>query len=194
MSGRLLFVNACVCRETSRTLRLARRVLECFPDMVREELVLEEMHLSPLSSDDIRKRTELCARCTFDDPIFDLAKKFSEADIIVVATPYWEDSFNSYTKIFMEYAAAVGIAFRYSETGMPVGMCKARALYYVTTRGGPIRDEDDLGFRTYETLCGTYGIGRCIPISASGLDIVNNDAEGIMRKALESVPSAVIIR
>lgn len=191
MSGKLLFVNACVCRETSRTLRLARKLLENFPDHEIEELVLEEMSLRPLGSEDIRRRNELCARGDFEDPIFDLAKKFSSADAIVIATPYWEDSFNSYIKMFMEYAAAVGITFRYSETGLPVGMCRAEALYYVTTRGGPITDEEDLGFRTYQTICRTYGIGKCVPISASGLDIVTNDAEGIMEKALRTVSSLI---
>ena len=187
MTAKLLFVNACVHRDRSRTLRLARRVADRFPDYNLEELVLEGMDLKPLDSGFLDKRDALIASGDYDDPIFDIAKKFASADIIIVATPYWEDCFSSYVKIFMEHAAALGITFRYSPEGMPVGLCRAKCLYYVTTRGGPITDEDDLGYAVYRSLCRTYGIGDCRIISASGLDIVGNDAEAIMEKALDSV-------
>ena len=187
MAEKLLFINACVRRERSRTLRLARKVAEQFPDHIIEELVLEEMNLKPLDSEFLDKRDALIASGDFDDPIFNLAKKFADADRIIVATPYWEDCFSSYVKIFMEHAAALGITFRYSPEGMPVGLCRAECLYYVTTRGGPIPDEADLGYSVYRTLCRTYGIKECRIVSASGLDIVGNDAEAIMERALDSV-------
>ncbi len=187
MAEKLLFINACVRRERSRTLRLARKVAERFPDHVMEELVLEEMALKPLDSGFLDRRDALIASGDFDDPIFDLAKKFAGADIIIVATPYWEDCFSSYVKIFMEHAAALGITFRYSPEGMPVGLCKAECLYYVTTRGGPIPDEADLGFAVYRSLCRTYGRKECSIVSASGLHIVGHDAEAILKRALDSV-------
>ena len=187
MSEKLLLVNACVRKDRSRTLRLARAVVDQYPDHEVEELVLEEMGLRPLDSAFLDKRDALISAGDYDDPVFDLAKKFAEADIIVVATPYWEDCFSSYVKIFMEHAAALGITFRYSPEGMPVGLCRAKCLYYVTTRGGPIPDEADLGYSVYRTLCRTYGINECRIVSASGLDIVGNDAEAIMGRALASV-------
>ena len=187
MAEKLLFVNACVRRENSRTLRLARAVIGRFPDHDVEELVLEDMGLKPLDSSYLNKRDALVASVDYDDPLFDLAKKFASADIIVVASPYWEDCFSSYVKIFMEHAAALGITFRYSPEGIPLGLCRAKCLYYVTTRGGPIPDEADLGFAVYRSLCKTYGIAECRIVSASGLDIVGNDAEAIMGKAMDSV-------
>lgn len=186
MAEKLLFINACVRRDRSRTLRLARAVVDQYPDHEVEELVLEEMGLRPLDSAFLDKRDALISAGDYDDPIFDLAKKFAGADIIVVATPYWEDCFSSYVKIFMEHAAALGIVFRYSQEGMPIGLCKAKRLYYVTTRGGPIPDEGDLGYAVYRSICRTYGINECRIISASGLDIVGNDAEAIMDRALAS--------
>ena len=187
MKDRLLFVNACVRRENSRTLRLARAVIGRFPDHDVEELILEDMCLRPLDSGFLDRRDALIASGDYGDPVFVLARKFASADVIVVATPYWEDCFNSHVKIFMEHAAALGITFRYSPEGMPVGLCKARCLYYVTTRGGPIPDDADLGYAVYRSLCRTYGIGACRIVSASGLDIVTNDAEAIMGRALDSV-------
>ncbi len=187
MTEKLLLVNACVRRDRSRTLRLARAVVDQYPDHEVEEFVLEEMGLRPLDSAFLDKRDALISAGDYDDPIFDLAKKFAGADIIVVATPYWEDCFSSYVKIFMEHAAALGIVFRYSQEGMPIGLCKAKRLYYVTTRGGPIPDEGDLGYAVYRSICRTYGIKECRIVSASGLDIVGNDAEAIMDRALASV-------
>ena len=189
--GKLLLVNACINRGTSRTLRLARRVAAAYPDYDTEELVLEDMNLRPADSDFVNRRTELAESGSFDDPIFDTAKKFASADVIIIATPYWEDCFNSMTKIFMEHSAVVGLTFRYDETGRPVGMCQASVLYYVTTRGGYVSDEEDLGYAVYRRLSSTYGIPSCKIISAEGLDIFGNDAEKIMAEAFTKADSIV---
>ena len=45
MPGKLLLVNACVRRERSRTLRLARALIKRYPDYTVDEMVLEDMHL-----------------------------------------------------------------------------------------------------------------------------------------------------
>lgn len=186
---RLLLVNACIHRDRSRTLRLAREVVAHYSDHEVEEIILEDLGLRPLDTETVERRNALAAAGRFDDPVFDMARKLAEADIIVIATPFWEDCFNSMTKIFMEYSGAVGVAFRYSENGMPIGLCKARRLYYVTTRGGPIPDEADLGFSIYRQVAGTYGIKDCRIISASGLDIYGNDPERIMSEAIASLDS-----
>ena len=184
MPGRLLFVNACVRRDRSRTLRLAHALIDRYPGYEVDELVLEEMRLQPLDSGFLDRRDALTQAGDFDDPVFSIARRFADADVIVVATPYWENCFDSHLKIFMEHAAAVGVVFRYSPEGMPIGMCRARVLYYVTTRGGPVTDGDDLGLKIYESLCPIYGIGKCIPISASGLDLVGNDPDAMMDYAV----------
>ena len=183
VKGRILLVNACINRGESRTLRLARRVVSGYPDHDVEELVREEMGLRPADSDFINRRTRLVESGRFDDPIFDIAKKFASADVIVIASPYWEDCFNSLTKVFMELAAVIGITFRYDERGRPVGMCQASVLYYVTTRGGYVSDEADLGFAVFRKLCATYGIPECRIVSAEGLDVFGNDVRKIMEQA-----------
>lgn len=189
--GRILLVNACINRGESRTLRLARRVVSGYPDHDVEELVLEEMGLRPTDSDFINRRTRLVESGRFDDPIFDIAKKFASADVIVIASPYWEDCFNSLTKVFMELAAVIGITFRYDENGRPVGMCQASVLYYVTTRGGYVSDEEDLGFAVFRKLCATYGIPECRIVSAEGLDVFGNDARRIMEQAFANADEIV---
>ena len=187
MPGKLLFVNACVRRDRSRTQRLARALIDGYPDYDVDEMVLEDMRLPPLDSDFLDRRDALIESGDLNDPMFDIAHRFADADVIIVATPYWENCFASHLKIFMEHAAAIGIAFRYAPDGMPVGMCRARVLYYVTTRGGPIPDEADLGYSIYRSLCGIYGIKECRIVSASGLDIVTNDAGKIMEDAISRI-------
>lgn len=184
---KLLFVNACVNRSISRTERLAHAVLSFYGDYDIETLVLEKMGLAPLGSEEIRRRSELVNRKEYDDPMFDLAKKFASADIVIFATPYWESMFDALLHIFIERIGVVGMTFRYSEEGVPIGLCKADTLYYVTTRGGQIDDEEDLGFCICRSLCRMYGIRNCIPISASALDIRENDPERILRESISTV-------
>lgn len=184
---KLLFVNACVNRDTSRTQRLAQAVTSFYSDYDAETLVLEEMNLTPLGSEEVGHRNDLVRRRDYSDSMFDLAKKFASADTVILASPYWENMFNSLLHIFLEHIAVVGITFRYSEEGVPIGLCKAKTLYYVTTRGGPIGDDSDLGFRICGSLCRMYGIKNCIPISASALDIRGNDSERILKESISAI-------
>ena len=188
---KLLIVNACVNREHSRTHRLAHAVSSFYKDYEVEELILEDMHLEPMNSEILAKRDAFLRSGSFEDPLFDLAHKFVSADIIIVASPYWETMFNSMLHIFIEHVAVVGLTFRYSPEGIPIGLCKAEKFYYVTTRGGPIPDEADLGYQIYSGLAHMYGIKECMPVSAQALDIVGNDPDAIMNAVISQLPTIV---
>lgn len=188
---KLLLVNSCVNRDHSRTDRLAHAVTAFFENYEIEELLLEDMNLRPMDSETLKNREHLLKAGFMDDPMFDLAHKFSSADMIVVASPYWENMFNSMLHIFIEHVAVVGLTFRYSENGVPVGLCRADRLFYVTTRGGPISDNEDLGYKIYSSLAQLYGIGQCIPVSAQALDIVGNDPDKIMTSVISHLPDII---
>ncbi len=191
MTGRrILFVNACVNCGTSRTMRLAGELLSRFRDDDVEELHMEAMGLGPLSSETVVRRARLASEGRFDDPVFDLPRMLASADIVVLATPFWESSYSSYAKLFLEHSAAIGVTFRYAEDGSAVGMCRARALYYVTTRGGPVGDYDDLGYRNVRDLARTYGIKECIAVSACGLDMPGADVDSLLADAASRIPEA----
>lgn len=70
---KLLFVNACVNRATSRTLKLARGVIEAMqtkePFEVTE-IVLEEEKLAPLTTESLNARQALEQKGKFDDGVF----------------------------------------------------------------------------------------------------------------------------
>ena len=187
--GTILYVDACVNRTTSRTERLARALLERLAaggDQV-EELVLEELAIEPLDSASLNERTRLVEAGAFDGPVFDLARQFAQVDEVVFAAPYWDFSFPSKLKVYLEHLCAQGVTFTYSELGIPTGLCRAQRFHYVTTAGGYI-GEYDFGYEQVRAICELYfGIPAGTRVAAEGLDIVGNDVEAIMAAALSEM-------
>ena len=133
---RILFVNACI-RPDSRTLLLAQEVLRQLDGEIEEVRVSEE-NLLPLNRELLEKRNELLAARDFSAPMFAYARQFASADEIVIAAPYWDLSFPSVLRIYLEHITITGITFQYSPEGIPEGLCRAERMIYVTTAGGPI--------------------------------------------------------
>ena len=174
----ILFVNACV-RKKSRTLRLARKLLDSLKGEIKE-VRLEDVDFPVLNEEFILHRDELKNSGKYDDPMFYLAVDFAKADIIVIAAPYYDLSFPAMLKQYFEQINVVGLTFAYSDAGIPQGLCKAKSLYYVTTAGGYILSEE-LGFGYVKALANTfYGIADVRQIKAEGLDIIGADVEGIL--------------
>lgn len=180
----ILFINVCV-REESRTLGLAKALLERLPGDVTE-LKLEEELLLPLNGERLALRDRLLAAGEKENALFRFGRQFAAADAIVMAAPYWDLSFPSLLKLYVENISAVGITFDYTPEGIPFGLCRAKELYYVTTAGGPFRE--DFGFRYIEGLCRQYyGIPICHLIKAEGLDILGNNPAAILRNAAKEI-------
>ena len=184
---RLLFVNGCVDRERSRTKRLAEELISRIEADEIDEMVLEEAKLAPLDTARLKKREELALAGRLDDPEFSAARRYASADILVVATPFWEFGFNSMTKIFLENVSQIGISFMYTEEGVPQGLTSIRRAYYVTTRGGFTDDDHDLGFMMFEEVTAMHGIKDVRILSANALDIVGNDPEAIINDAISRI-------
>ncbi len=177
----ILYVNTCV-RKDSRTKRLAEKLLKKLNGTV-EEVKLPDIRFPTVDQSFLRHRDELIASGNFDDPMFDHARQFAAAEVVVVAAPYYDLSFPASLKQYLEQVNVVGITFRYSDAGMPIPLCKAKKLYYVTTAGGNYVPEE-YGFGYVKALAeGFYGIRDVELIRAVGLDIVGADVEGIMKEA-----------
>ncbi len=65
-----------------------------------------------------RKNICLIASRQFDDPYFRYARQFAGADEIVIAAPYWDLSFPSVLKVYLEHICITGITFQYTPEGM----------------------------------------------------------------------------
>ena len=185
----LLFINACVRGQDSRTLALAEFLLERIRDENSGDMAfrIEEIRLStenmlPLNYERLQRREELLAAGQLSDTMFDYANAVAQADMLVIAAPYWDMSFPASLKIFFELASVVGITFDYAPDGTPVGLCAAHDMYYVTTSGGYI-GECNFGFEYANALFGLYGVQNVHFVSAQGLDLEGADVEAIMMEA-----------
>ena len=181
MMKQILFINACP-REGSRTLELARHLLDKLEGTV-EELALFEENLLPLNGKTLTLRDKMIAQGNFDHPIFKYARQFANADTVVIAAPFWDLSFPSALKIWLEYVMALGVTFHYSENGMPQGLCKAKELFYVSTAGGPVLPSH-MGFDYVNTLAKNYfSIDHTALFSAENLDVIGADTQAILARA-----------
>jgi FMN-dependent NADH-azoreductase len=188
---KLLFVNACVNGNTSRTYRIGKELIALLKkndDYEVSELVLEDEKIQALTSATLNRRFELSVGKDFSNEIFRYSKQLKEADCIVIAAPYWDLGFPAMLKIYIEAVSIPGIVYRYGESG-PTGLCKAEKIYYVTTRGGHIGDEQDLGYATIVELAKLYGVKDVKCISMNGLDIPVDDIESVIKKVIENLPN-----
>ena len=185
MERPILFINACV-RKESRTRRLAEKLLLKL-DKPYEEVRLDRLNFPPVTEEYLRLRDRLITEIDFTDPMFDLARQFAEAETIVIAAPYWDLSFPASLKQYLELVNVVGISFRYTEEGIPVGLCRADRLFYVTTAGGGFMPEE-FGFGYVKALAQNYyGIRDVRLIKAAGLDLFGADVEGSLKEAEDEI-------
>ncbi len=190
MDRPVLYVNACV-RKDSRTGRLAEKVL-ALVGQPYEEVRLEDLSFPAVDEEFLKTRDRLLAEGKVQHPMFDLARQFARAEIIVMAAPYWDLSFPAALKQYLEQVNVVGITFRYSEEGQPVPLCRAKRLIYVTTAGGCYVPEE-FGFGYVRALAQSfYGIREARQVRALGLDIAGADAEAILSSVEAQLPSLLI--
>lgn len=178
---KILFVNACMRGEKSRTLKLCKSYLETLkhlnPDAVFEEVDLDSLEIEAQNGEILAHRDELRHADKFDDEMFDLAKQLIAADHVVIGAPYWDLSFPAKLKVYLERCSVDKLTFAYDEHGVPHGNCKASSLTYITTAGGFIGDWN-FGFDYVKGLTSAlFGIPEFHFVSAEGLDIFGVDVD-----------------
>ena len=179
----ILYINAC-CRENSLTNELAQQLLGGLKGDIKT-VDLFYLNISPLNMQTLAKRDGLLKEGKTDDESFILAKEFASADTIVIAAPYWDLMFPSVLKVYLENITVCGITFRYSDKGIPRSLCKAEDLYYITTSGGYIGN-NNFGYEYIKAVATNFfEIKNIRFFSAEGLDIYGADVERIMREAKE---------
>ncbi|MGN1139437.1 MAG: NAD(P)H-dependent oxidoreductase [Ruminococcus sp.] len=181
--SKVLHINCCP-RKESRTKRLADALLQKLGDY--EELKLYDEKIIPLNEERLEHRTALIEKGNYNDESFKYANQFADADIIVISAPFWDLSFPSILKIYIENIYVTGIVSKYSDNGSPLGLCKGKKLYFVTTAGGPF--DERFGYEYIRALALEYfGIKDVALIKAEMLDIDGNDAEKILLDAIDII-------
>lgn len=178
----ILYINSCP-RAESRTNRMAMALLKQLGDY--KEVNLYQEKLLSLNEERLNQRTELIEKKDYNSSMFKYAREFAQADTIVISAPFWDLSFPSELKIYLENIYVIGIVSRYGENGIPVGLCKAKQLYFVTTAGGTLVTQ--FGFDYIKALAqDCFGIPDVKLIKAEMLDILGNDAEAILKEAISN--------
>ncbi len=181
MKGKLLWINACIRKQDSRTLKLSGGLTEALSKRYSvEEIDLTSSALQPITAERYRSRNER----RYEPRVLEYAEKFAAADRVVIAAPFWDMSFPSVLKVFFENISINGITFADTEDGRTRGLCAASKMLLITTRGMEIEDESPLDQASsyLRALCWLWGIDEYRVLSAIGMDVCE---EGAGQRRLE---------
>lgn len=181
----MLVIDCCLRGEDSATRGYYQAYLEAATPERVEMVELARLGLRPLDWETLALRDRLSAEGRFDHVLFHLARQFRDAEEILIAAPFWDLSFPSLLKVYLEQVSVAGLTFGYTQEGQCVGHCRARRLLYFSTCGGYV-GEEHLGFAYVKALGAMLGIPECVPYILEGLDIDPAQretvlAEGILR-------------
>ncbi len=69
-----------------------------------------------------------------------LIAEIQSADVIVIAAPMYNFSIPSTLKNYFDAITKVGVTFKYSEQGQPIGLIQNKKAHVVITRGGKYKE------------------------------------------------------
>lgn len=190
---KILFVNGCVRGAQSRTLEIASHFLTQLkkrrPDAEVSVADLDALALRPLTGQTLALRETQSRARNWDDPMFAEARRFAQADAIVIAAPFWEGTFPAALHTYIEHICVAGLTFRYGDHGEQIGLCRAARTIFITTKGGIFStagaQENDLADRFLRINLKMLGVPRFDQIAAEGMDIDGIDVPALMRRAKE---------
>lgn len=187
----LLFIDGCVSQRgpESRTRRLACAFLEEYekahPDACVTMTRVDKLGFQPMTPRDLDERDRRARAGDFSGFDFRSARSFQSADKIVVAAPFWDLSFPSALRVYIEHISVCGLCYHYERDGCH-GDCRASRLLYITT-GGDFEKPSSLGVLYWKQLAEMFGIPRFDYVFAGGLDVDPERAPEILRAAGEQV-------
>lgn len=168
---KLLYIDACIRDEQSRTKRIATPIIEALKQKYEvQTLVINDLDLSIVKKELITKRNN----GDIDPQVMSWAESVRDADRIVVAAPFWDMSFPAALKNFLELCSIFDVTFK-SDDKTCYGNCKAEKMLYITTRGMDIDTGDVLeqGSSYLKALSWLWGIGPLEVVSAQNMDYLS---------------------
>lgn len=170
---KLLYIDACIRDEESRTKRIATPIVEALKQRYDvQTLVINDLELSIVQKDLITKRMS----GDIDPQVMSWAESVRDADRIVIAAPFWDMSIPAALKNFLELCSIFDVTFK-SNDKTCYGNCKAEKMLYITTRGMDIDTGDvlDQGTSYLKALSWLWGIGPLQVVSAQNMDYISAD-------------------
>lgn len=168
---KLLYIDACIRDEQSRTKRIATPIVEALKQKYEvQTLVINDLDLSIVKKELITKRNN----GDIDPQVMSWAETVRDADRIVIAAPFWDMSIPAALKNFLELCSIFDVTFK-SDEKTCYGNCKAEKMLYITTRGMDIDTGDVLeqGSSYLKALSWLWGIGPLEVVSAQNMDYLS---------------------
>lgn len=179
----LLYIDACIRDDESRTKRIALPVIEALKEKYNvQALVLNDLELTVVQKDLIKKRNN----GDIDPTVMKWAESVRDADRIVIAAPFWDMSIPTALKSFIELCSIFDVTFK-SDEKTCYGNCKAEKMLFITTRGMDISTGDELEQATpyLKALSWLWGIGPLQVVAAQNMDYVTEaEIEEKIQKAV----------
>lgn len=170
---KLLYIDACIRDELSRTKKIALPIIEKLKESYEvEALTLNDLPLEIVKKDLITKRNNK----EIDEHVLNWAKKVASVDRLVIAAPFWDMSFPAALKNFIELVTIFGVTFDSNEKEC-YGLCKASKAMFITTRGMNIKTGEALEQATpyLKALLWLWGIYELKVVSAINMDYVDEN-------------------
>lgn len=189
---KILFLDACIREEGSRTKQLCdvylEELMKAHPDAQLETVVLRDGTVKTHTKEKLDVRDCYAREKDWSHPMFDLGKQYRDADYIVIGTPYWDLSFAAILKVYIENIMVADLTFGCNDQGF-YGLCKGKKLVYITTGGGVIEGQN-FGYDYMKAIAAMTGIDETECFLAQNLDIVGFDADAIMEEAKANIRAA----
>ena len=170
---KLLYIDACIRDEQSRTKRIATPIVEALKQKYEvQTLVINDLDLRIVKKELITKRNN----GDIDPQVMSWAESVRDADRIVIAAPFWDMSIPAALKNFLELCSIFDVTFK-SDDKTCYGNCKAEKMLYITTRGMDIDTGDVLeqGSSYLKALSWLWGIGPLEVVSAQNMDYLSEE-------------------
>ncbi len=195
--AKLLYIDACIRGEHSRTRALAEAYLDAYraahPQDRIETVDLSQTALKPLDCAALQARD--AAFGAWNERQFALARQLRGADRIVIAAPFWNGTFPAALHVYFEHVCVAGLTFNCVDDRYE-GLCRAQECVFLTTRGGVYETGTsqlrDVATPFLESLTTMLGVPRVRVIAAEGLDIAGNDAEKLLEAAKKKAAQAAL--
>ena len=180
---KIFYVDACL-RTGSNTKKIADAIIAKLAERYEIETVRLSENVFPIVNNDILNDR---ANGIVPEEYVEMAKKLAAADRLVIAAPFWDMSFPSALKVFLENMSLFNVTFGSNEKEC-YGLCKAEKVLYITTRGMNINTGDALEQATpyIKAIGKLWGLGELHVISAQNMDYSTEDQKAEkVRDAIE---------
>ncbi len=182
----ILVVDCCIRGELSATKRIYESCMGAVAKGAQTEILkLCDENISPLTAEDIVLRDRLTQEGSTEHTLMKYALRFRDADEIVIAAPYWDLSFPSLLKVYLERVSVSGITFGYEGSDC-VGYCKAKRLFYFSACGG-FTGGRHYGAEYVQALGRMFGINEFHSYTVEGLDIDPSKRESILENGIRNI-------